>query len=120
MKIFQQYLNYRHGNFRLATNVTRVKKVTCITKISLFRYFEKRAKHGLPDHDPNRPLSSHVPSTRTRTLPNREVSKLVMIWGLTEYLLSRLQHLKERNVVHTIVEYVAIATQCIMPVTGHE
>ena len=71
---------------------------TCIAndlcKMSLFKYFEKRAKDGLPD--PNGPLSSRVPS-------DKSVGKPRDICGPAEYLLS-WQHLKERNVVHTIGE----------------
>ena len=40
------------------------------------------------------PLSSRVPSDESVGQPRG-------IWGLAEYLLSK-QHLKERNVVHTI------------------
>ena len=58
----------------------------------LFKYFDKKAKDGLPD--PNGPLSSHVPLDKSVDQPRG-------IWGLVEYLLS-WQHQKERDVVHTI------------------
>ena len=58
----------------------------------LSKYFEKRAKDGLPD--PNSPLSSHVPS-------HKSIGQQRGIRGLAEYLLSR-QHMKERNFVHTV------------------
>ena len=76
----------------------------------LFKYFEKRAKDGLPD--PNGPLSSRVPS-------DESVGKPTGIRGSrSSYLLSR-QHLKERK-VHKIGTYIAIkVTQHFMPVTRH-
>ena len=68
----------------------------------LFKYFEKKAKDALPD--PNGLLSSRepseVPSDESVDQPGKRYDQ-----GITEYsysyLLSR-QHLKERNVVHTI------------------
>ena len=60
----------------------------------LFKYFEKRAKDGLPN--PNGPLSSRVPSDESVGQPRG-------IRGFTEISdLLNQQHLKERNVVHTI------------------
>ena len=55
----------------------------------LFKWFEKRAKDGLPD--PNGPVSSRKPLDESVGQPSM----------LEDYLLSR-QHLKERKVVHTI------------------
>ena len=54
--------------------------------MSLFKYFEKRAKDGLPN--PNDPLSS-CPL-------DKSVGQLKGIRGLAEYLKSQ-QHLKERT-----------------------
>ena len=62
----------------------------------LFKYFEKRAKDGLPD--PNGPLSSCV-------LPDGSIGQPKGFRGIMEYLASYLpsqQHLKERKGVHTI------------------
>jgi len=57
----------------------------------LLLYFEKRAKDGLPD--PN----GHVRSDWQEQWP--------VGGGLADYPLSR-QHLKERNMVHTIARYI--------------
>ena len=59
--------------------------------MSLFKYFEKEVKDGLPD--PNGLLSSCVPSD----LANQKVFE-----GLRSSYLLSWQHLKEEKVVHTI------------------
>ena len=56
--------------------------------MSLFKYFEKRAKDGLPD--PNIPCLLVYPQTTPLASQPRG------IWGLTECLLSQ-QHLKEET-----------------------
>jgi len=59
----------------------------------LFKYFEKRAKDGLPD--PNGPLSARVPL-------NESVGWLTERYPRARENLLSWQHLKERNVVHTL------------------
>ena len=64
----------------------------------MFKYFEKRAKDGLPD-----PLSSRVPSDESVGQP-KGIPRGMQ--GITE----------QTDVVHTIG---AIVTQYFMPVTRH-
>ena len=68
--------------------------------MSLFKYFEKKAKDALPD--PNGPLSSRepseVPSDESVGQPGERYDRGIMEYSYS-YLLSRQQ----RNVVHTIL-----------------
>ena len=62
----------------------------------LFKYFEERAKDGLPDA--NNPLSSRACTLGQKHWPTERYPGECEV---ASYLLSR-QHLKERKVVHTI------------------
>ena len=64
----------------------------------LFKYFEKRAKDGLPDPNYWSLVFTCLPSDKSIGQPKG-------IYWFAEYLPSQ-QHLKGRNVIHTIGKWL--------------